>query len=107
MVGGFGYSSTYKTLSTGGNHEWFKIMPYYNQLASSATNTDFVINRIEENVGSGRQLFIDAQVNSNSVFSVDTAGRIFIGSLGARLFTDGTNLFFSNVNGVTNPLTAN
>jgi hypothetical protein len=52
------------------------ITPSYNQVASTASNTDLFINRTETAVGSGAQLFADFQVNSSSRFSVSNAGNV-------------------------------
>ena len=83
QIGGFGYSSGYSDLSTGGNQVWMKIAPVYNQAASTAANTDLLISRTQTAVGSGAQLLIDAQVYGASQFRVTNAGLgYFAGNLG-------------------------
>lgn len=49
--------------------------PTYNQ-TGSASSTDILINRTETSVGSGNQLFINAQVSGTSRFIVDHLGNI-------------------------------
>lgn len=56
------------------------ITPSYNQVASTASNTDFLINRTETSVGSGAQNFVDFQVGGSSRFRVSNAGAVVIGS---------------------------
>lgn len=58
----------------------------YSQTGTSS-NTDFLIDRVETAVGSGKQLFADFQKGSSTYFSVDTAGTTT--SLGG-LYTSGT-----------------
>ncbi len=52
------------------------INPTYNQVTSTASNTDLLINRTQTAVGSGAQLLIDAQVGGNSRFSVSNVGTV-------------------------------
>ncbi|MEI6846565.1 MAG: hypothetical protein WCK32_00775 [Chlorobiaceae bacterium] len=48
----------------------------YNQASGSGSNTDFLISRTETLINTGKQLLIDAQVNTVSKFSVDHDGKI-------------------------------
>ena len=54
------------------------IRPTYNQVSSTASNTDLLINRTETAVGSGAQLLIDAQVGGVSKFNVSNAGKLML-----------------------------
>ena len=66
------YSST---ISDTGNQNVVRIAPVYNQIASTASNTDILINRTETSVGSGTQMLIDAQVGGVSKFYVTNVGK--------------------------------
>ena len=61
----------------------------------TAAATDFLINRAEVAVGSGPQIFIDAQVDDVSMFSVDTAGSL----------TTSGGLTFSGISSISGNLT--
>lgn len=61
-------------VATSGSPVVFRVSPTYNQSASSAANTDILINRTETSVGSGAQRFIDAQVAGSSRFYVTASG---------------------------------
>jgi hypothetical protein len=61
---------------TSGINAAVKIIPTYNQVTSSASNTDLLINRTETSVGTGPQYLIDAQVGGVSKFSVNNLGYI-------------------------------
>ena len=50
------------------------ISPIYNQVTSTAANTDLKVNRTETSVGSGTQLLMDLQVGGVSKFNVTTNG---------------------------------
>ena len=50
------------------------ISPIYNQVTSTASNTDLKVNRTETSVGSGTQLLMDLQVSGVSKFNVNTLG---------------------------------
>ena len=54
------------------------ISPIYNQVTSTATNTDLKVNRTETSVGTGTQLLIDLQVGGSSRFNVSTLGKIVL-----------------------------
>jgi len=65
----------------------------YNQAASTASNTDLLINRTETSVGSGAQYLIDAQVNGVSKFKVDNAGNLTqLGSISSTTFSGTGNI---------------
>jgi len=50
------------------------ISPIYNQVTSTAANTDLKVNRTETSVGSGTQLLMDLQVGGVSKFAVSSSG---------------------------------
>ena len=64
-----------------GTNGALKIAPIYNQVASTAANTDLLINRTETSVGSGAQYLIDAQVGGVTQFNVTNAGVVSAVSL--------------------------
>lgn len=64
----------YVNTATSGTVTNVTITPTYNQAASTAANTDLLINRTQTAVGSGAQLLIDAQVAGVSQFSVRNDG---------------------------------
>ena len=73
--GGVGTLLTSGTNSApGGPFAAVKIAPIYNQLTSSSSNTDLLINRTETNVGTGTQYLLDAQVGGVSKFNVRNTG---------------------------------
>lgn len=53
----------------------FAVLPLYNQ-SGTAGATDFLINRTENSLGSGSQLFADYQVGGISKYSVDHLGAV-------------------------------
>lgn len=59
---------------TSGTNGALTITPTYNQSASTAANTDLLINRTQTSLGSGAQLLIDLQVGAASKFSVSNTG---------------------------------
>ena len=59
---------------TGGTNSAVSISPIYNQVTSTAANTDLKVNRTETSVGSGTQLLMDLQVGGVSKFNVTTNG---------------------------------
>lgn len=61
---------------TSGSFNPVRINPTYNQVASTASNTDLLVNRTETSIGSGVQRLLDLQVGGNSRFSVDNAGTV-------------------------------
>jgi hypothetical protein len=63
---------------TSGQFNGLAIKPVYNQVTSTASNTDLLINRTQTAIGSGSQLLIDAQVGGASKFSVANNGRTYI-----------------------------
>jgi hypothetical protein len=104
---------------TSGNNAGVYIHPTYNQVASTAANTDLRINRTETSIGSGAQYLIDAQVGGVSKFSVDRLGAataVKLSSLSTteqlRLQYDATNYAAFTVNStglltiLTNPSNA-
>ncbi|MFA6301313.1 MAG: tail fiber domain-containing protein [Candidatus Paceibacterota bacterium] len=60
--------------NTAGTGATLAIKPTYNQVASTAANTDLLINRTETAVGSGAQYLIDAQVGGATKFNIDNSG---------------------------------
>lgn len=66
--------------ATAGTVAWLAITPTYNQSASTASNTDLLINRTQTAVGSGTQRLIDAQVGGVSFFNVRNDGVVTGGS---------------------------
>ena len=62
--------------NTSGNFYNFAVLPTYNQVASTASNTDLLVNRVETSIGSGTQLLIDLQVGGVSKFNVNRLGNI-------------------------------
>jgi hypothetical protein len=65
--------------ATSGQEVALKIAPTYNQSSSTAANTDLLINRTETALGSGAQLFFDAQVAGTSKVSINHLGSILFG----------------------------
>jgi hypothetical protein len=63
------------------------ILPTYNQSASTAANTDLLINRTQTAIGSGLQLFLDAQVAGASKFRIGNTGVVYGGGAVAPLAT--------------------
>lgn len=55
------------------------LTPKYNQVTSTAANTDFLINRTETSLGSGAQLFLDLQIAGTSKFKIDNSGHLTVG----------------------------
>lgn len=70
----FSVSNAAANGATSGTVKFVGITPTYNQSASTAANTDLLINRMQTAVGSGAQLLIDAQVGAVSKFKVDNTG---------------------------------
>ena len=64
--------------NTSGIQQIVRIDAPYNQVGSTASNTDLLINRTETAVGSGTQLLIDAQVGGVSKFKVDNVGNVTV-----------------------------
>ncbi|KKP56941.1 MAG: hypothetical protein UR51_C0026G0011, partial [Candidatus Moranbacteria bacterium GW2011_GWF1_34_10] len=68
---------------TSGNIFGLKLSPSYNQVSSTAANTDLLINRTEISIGSGVQYLMDAQVGGASKFNVSNTGNgYFAGNVG-------------------------
>lgn len=67
-------NSTWSNAS--GSSSAVSILPTYNQAASTAANTDLLINRTETSVGSGAQYLIDTQVGGVSKFNIDNGGAV-------------------------------
>lgn len=61
-----------------GQYNGVAITPVYNQAASTAANTDFLVNRTETAIGSGTQNLINLQVAGTSRFAVRNTGAIVI-----------------------------
>lgn len=59
-----------------GQQNFVTVRPTYNQSASTAANTDLLINRTQTAVGSGAQLLIDAQVSTVSKWKADNTGNV-------------------------------
>lgn len=75
----------------------FALLPTYNQSASTAVNTDLLINRTETAVGSGAQFLADFQVGGATRFNVDnngTASAIQDVSAGRNTKTSATGAVF-------------
>ena len=72
--------------SSSGTSHHVVLNPVYTQTGNAAT-TDLLINRTENSVGSGAQLLIDLQVDTNSKFNVandgvvDFAGSSYVASI--------------------------
>jgi hypothetical protein len=64
--------------ATSGTVSAFTLQPTYNQATGTAANTDFLLNRIQTQVGSGEQLLMDLQVSGTSQFSVSNTGDLTI-----------------------------
>jgi hypothetical protein len=76
-VGAIGYNfSGWGSSAVSGTSVALSLTPTYNEVSGTAANTDLLVNRTETAVGSGLQLFIDAQVAGSSRFSVDNNGAI-------------------------------
>ncbi len=69
----FQFTQTTSTKS-GGQTNYFSLLPTYSAQTGATANTDFLINRTETAIGSGTQLLIDAQVGSTSKFNVSNTG---------------------------------
>lgn len=79
VSGAVGYLfSSHGSTATSGTNIGISFTPTYNQAASTAANTDFLVNRIQTAVGSGAQLLIDAQVGGTSQLSISNIGRISV-----------------------------
>lgn len=59
-----------------GYNNLLHLKPKYNQVASTSENIDLLIERTETSVGSGKQLLIQALVNSVEKFSVQNNGNV-------------------------------
>lgn len=77
-------SGTYNGASVAQTH--LSITSTYNQSGTSS-GTDLLINRTQTAVGSGSQLFIDAQVGGTSRFSVSNIGDIVTSSTATSGYT--------------------
>ena len=76
------------------------INPTYNQLSGTASNTDFLVNRVQTAVGSGAQLLADFQVGGVSKWNVTNLGTVTQSMLSlASTPTDG--LFITNETAAT------
>jgi len=68
----------YTFTATSGNTVALSLTPTYNQVASTAANTDLLVNRTETAIGSGVQRLIDLQVNGVSQFRVGNDGQGYL-----------------------------
>ena len=84
---------TGSSLQTAGSVQAVRITPTYNQAASTASNTDLLINRTETSLGSGTQRLIDAQVGGARRFGVTNTGAVDIPTSNPTVGT------FTDVNG--------
>lgn len=80
---------------TSGQFNGVAITPTYNQSASTAANTDLLINRTETSLGSGAQNFVDFQATSVSKFRISNVGHIFVEGVTSTGAT-GTGAFVFN-----------
>jgi hypothetical protein len=62
--------------NTSGTSYGVLLRPTYNQISSTAANTDLVINRTETSLGSGLQKFFSLQVSSAEKFAVNNKGAV-------------------------------
>ena len=89
---------TYSTTAGNTTPVWLK--PTYNQVASTASNTDFLISRTETSLGSGAQYFIRGQAGAagttDEFWVTNTGGAFFNGNVGIGTTAPGYKL---DVNG--------
>lgn len=77
-------NSTGNAGATSGSQVFLALVPTYNQVASTATNTDFLISRIETSLGSGAQYFISCaggSAGTTTKFTVNNSGTITAGGV--------------------------
>lgn len=84
---------------TSGSVQQLAITPIYNQSASSAANTDLLINRTETSIGTGAQVLFDAQVSGSSKFLITNTGNVGIASSSpfTKLVVGGNSYFGGNL----------
>jgi hypothetical protein len=80
-IGDAGNSTSGFSSQTSGTNVVLRINRRYKQLSGNATNIDFVINRIEDAIGSGDQFFMKGQISGVDKFTVNTNGVIMVGNL--------------------------
>ncbi|MGE4234638.1 MAG: tail fiber domain-containing protein [Bacteriovoracia bacterium] len=99
----YGVQMSSGTISnTSGSFAATKIIPIYNETASTASNTDLLINRTETSIGSGTQRLIDAQVGGTTKFNVDNSGNgYFAGTLGIGVASPSTTLHVAKTDSTT------
>jgi len=85
------YSGNYGTGGTGTNQVFLAIEPNWKQ-TSTASATDFKINRTETSIGSGDQYLITAGVNGTNKFTVSNTGNVSASSVFASSIT-ASNMF--------------
>lgn len=98
----FGGSSSAFT-QTSGTQVAVSITPTYNQVTSTAANTDLLVNRIQTSLGSGLQLLADFQVAGTSKFNITNAGDlVFANGVNNQLKSNssGDNILFKNAGGI-------
>ena len=76
---------SYTNSAISGTTYGFKITPTYNQASSTATNTDLLINRTQNAIGSGTQNLIDAQVGGVSKFSISNAATLTLSNVATNI----------------------
>jgi hypothetical protein len=77
--------------ATSGSLAALTINPLYNQVTSTASNTDLLINRTETSLGSGAQLLADFQVGGSSKLKIDNTGTM--------TYADAANIAFGTTTG--------
>ena len=73
---GVGLAAGVNFSTTSGQVYAVAITPTYNEVTSSAANTDLIVNRTQTSIGSGAQLLLDLQVGGASKFSVSNTALI-------------------------------
>jgi hypothetical protein len=64
--------------NTSGSSVGVDVQDTYNQVTSTAANTDLLINRTETSIGSGAQLLLNASVNNVSKFNISNTGQVYV-----------------------------
>ncbi|MGE3610774.1 MAG: tail fiber domain-containing protein [Bacteriovoracaceae bacterium] len=89
--------------TTSGTNYGIMVTSTYNQAASTASNTDLLINRTETSVGSGTQILLDTQVGGTTKFNVDNSGNgYFAGNLGIGVTSPSSALHAKTTDAATN-----
>ncbi len=95
---------------TSGTNIGVSISRTFNQISSTAANTDVLINRTETHVGSGAQNFLDCQLVGSSKAKIDHGGNITAASITAPAGAFSTSLlipYFDQTGGFPNPSVMN